>query len=181
MAFRQTGDHLGRDVSAWAATFDTSYRLTTDWWRPRIGVRVDMSSGGDSYNKTGTIHAFSPVYQSSSYLGEGKLLGDSNLVLIAPTLVLTPATPVRVAIEYDLVRRMSENDAFYASGLKAYAGTQNVKGYDVGTYGRINVDYSLTKMSGWSSRRRRCRPAMCCTVPAMDRANICCSASISNY
>jgi hypothetical protein len=148
MAFRQTGDHLGRNVSAWAATLDTSVRLTTAWWRPRVGLRLDMSSGGGSYAKTGPIEAFSPVYQSSNYLGEGKLLGDSNLMLIAPTLVLTPAKPIRVTMEYDLVRRMSQDDAFYASGLKPYAGTQNVKGYEVGTYGRINVDYALTRNVG---------------------------------
>jgi hypothetical protein len=148
MAFRQTGDHLGRDVSAWAATFDTSYQLTPQGWKPRIGLRVDLSSGGDSYAKTGTIHAFSPVYQSSSYLGEGKLLGDSNLMLISPTVSFTPLKPVKVSMEYDLVRRMSENDAFYASGLKPYAGTQNAKGYSVGTYGRVNVDWSVTRNIG---------------------------------
>jgi hypothetical protein len=148
MAFRQTGDHLGREVSAWGATFDTSYQLIPSGWKPRVGLRVDLASGGDSYAKTGTIHAFSPVYQSSSYLGEGKLLGDSNLALIAPTLGFTPLKPVKVTMEYDLVRRMSENDAFYASGLKPYAGTQSVKGYAVGTYGRINVDWAVTPNIG---------------------------------
>jgi hypothetical protein len=148
MAFRQTGDHLGRDVDAWGATFDTGYQLFSDGWKPRVGLRLDLASGGGSYDKTGTIHAFSPVYQSSSYLGEGKLLGDSNLMLISPTLSLTPLKPVKVSMEYDLVRRMNENDAFYASGLKPYAGTQNVKGYEVGTFGRINVDWAVTPNVG---------------------------------
>lgn len=148
MAFRQTGDHLGRDISAWGATFDTSYQLTSAGWRPRAGFRVDLSSGGDSYAKAGTIHGFSPVYQSSSYLGEGKLLGDSNLMLLAPTLSFTPLKSVKVSMEYDLVRRMAQNDAFYASGLKPYAGTQNVKGYTVGTYGRANIDWAVTPNVG---------------------------------
>ena len=148
MIFNQNGDHLGREIQAWAASFDTSYQLNPDGWKPRVGFRLDMSSGGGSYAKTGTIDAFSPVYQSSSYLGEGKLIGDSNLELLSPTFSFTPAKPVKISMEYDLVRRMSETDAFYASGLKPYAGTQNVPGHNVGTYGRINVDYALTRNIG---------------------------------
>ena len=146
MAYRQTGDHLGRSIEAWMASFDQNYALSTTGWKPRVGLRIDLASGGNAYNKTGTIHDFNPIYQGTSYLSEGHLIGYSNLVMISPNVSIAPLKTVRIDAEYDAVRKMDKNDAFYEFGQPPipYAGTQNIRSRDVGGYGRLVVNWNVT-------------------------------------
>ncbi len=145
MFFRQTGDHLGQQIDAWLASANQSIQLTKGGWRPRVGVKVDVASGGGSYSKVGTIHSFVATYSSIGLFGEGHLLGQTNLALIAPNIEFEPLEKVRVSAEYDLAERMDQHDAVYYATRKPYGGTQNVLGHYVGTYGKIVIDYKLTR------------------------------------
>jgi len=145
MGYRQTGTHIGRDVKAWMSSAAVNYLLTPKGIRPRIGFRIDLGSGGRGDQlKTGTVPGFDVVYQSTSYLSEGHLLGYTNLQLFSPTVAITPIKNVTINAEYDLVRRMSTHDAFYAQGNKPYAGTANVAGKTVGNYGRLIAEWEVT-------------------------------------
>jgi hypothetical protein len=146
MGYRQTGTHIGRDVKAWMSSGAINYLLTSKGIRPRIGFRVDLASGNhnDQLKTGGTIGGFDVVYQSTSYLSEGHLLGYTNLQLFSPTVAFTPIKGVTINAEYDLVRRMSTGDAFYAQGSKPYPGTANVAGKTVGNYGRLIAEWEVT-------------------------------------
>ena len=146
MGFRQTGDHIGRNVSAWMSSISSNVLLSPKGIRPRIGFRVDLASGGSGdIGKTGTVNGFDVVYQSTSYLSEGHLLGYTNLALFSPTIAFTPLKRVTINAEYDLIRRMNQHDAFYAQGSKPYPGTANVRGFTVGTYGRLVAEWEATR------------------------------------
>jgi hypothetical protein len=144
MGFRQTGEHMGRDVSAWMSSISGNVLLSPKGIRPRVGFRIDLASGGRTdQQRTGTVHGYDVVYQSTSYLSEGHLLGYTNLALFSPTVAFTPIKKVTVNAEYDLVRRMSQYDAFYAQGSKPYPGTAGVRGYTVGGYGRLIAEWQI--------------------------------------
>lgn len=146
MGFRQTGDHMGRNVSAWMSSISSNLLLSPNGMRPRVGFRVDLASGGaGDVSKTGTVQGFDVVYQSTSYLSEGHLLGYTNLALFSPTIAFTPLKNVTINAEYDWVRRLSQHDAFYAQGSKPYPGTANVLGYTVGGYGRLIAEWEATR------------------------------------
>lgn len=129
---RQNGTHGDRDLEAWGVFAVQSLALANDGWRPRLTSHVDLASGGGSY-EAGTVRSFHQLYASSSYLGEGRLLSLSNLVLVAPGLAVSPTPSSELAIECGFARRLSPHDAAYAGGMRAYPGTQDVGGRVIGT------------------------------------------------
>ena len=50
-----------------------------------------------------------------------------------------------ISIEYGFARRLTENDAAYAGGMRAYPGTQNVQGHEIGGLLRIAGNWSVTE------------------------------------
>lgn len=140
---RQTGTHGERDVEAWAVFAAQSLAVANDGWRPRLTSHVDLASGGGSY-EAGTVRNFHQLYASSSYLGEGRLLSLSNLLLVAPGLSVSPTPSSEFALECGFARRLSSHDAAYAGGMRAYPGTQAVAGRGIGTLLRAAWSWSAT-------------------------------------
>ncbi len=140
---RQTGTHGERDVDAWGVFAVQSLALANDGWRPRLTSHVDLASGGGSY-EDGTARSFHQLYASSGYLGEGRLLSLSNLLLVAPGLSLSPTPSSQLAVECGVARRLSTRDAAYAGGMRAYPGTQDVTGRGIGTLLRAAWSWSAT-------------------------------------
>ncbi len=140
----QSGDSSGQDVDAWGLFTIQSLALSDSGWKPRLTAHIDIASGGGAYG-SGTQKGFNPLYASSNYLGEGRFLSLSNLLLIAPGISLSPTPTTNLSIEYGLARRLAEDDAVYAGGMRAYTGTENVPGHEIGGLLRIAASWSATK------------------------------------
>jgi hypothetical protein len=140
----QGGRYLNRDVSAWGLFAVQSLELSGEGWKPRLTSRVDVASGGGTY-QGGTLRAFNQLYASSAYLGEGQFLGLSNLLMVSPGIALTPARDLTLAAELGLSRRLKENDAAYAGGMRAYSGTQNVPGRAIGSMFRLSGTWAASE------------------------------------
>lgn len=137
-AARQTGHTLGgRQIDGWGLFAVQSLSLSEHGWKPKLTSHVDIASGGGT-TPNNTLHNFHPLYASSSYLGEGQFLALSNLVLISPGLSLTPSPRTTLSFEYGIARRLDADDAVYAGGMRAYAGTEGLKGHDIGTLSRLS-------------------------------------------
>lgn len=141
-AAHQSGKSLGRDIDAWGVFTVQSYGLSRSGWKPRLTARFDAASGGGSYG-TGKVRAFNQLYASSSYLGEGQFLSLSNMVMAAPGVSFTPNARSSVSVEYGLARRLKEGDAAYAGGMRPYAGTQSLRGREVGSIVRVLASWSV--------------------------------------
>ncbi len=140
----QTGESIGRDVEAWGLFAVQSLVLSNKGWKPRLTSHIDLASGGGSYG-SGTVNRFNPLYSSSNYLGEGRFLSLSNLFQIAPGISVSPTPSTNISIEYGFARRLTENDAAYVGGMRAYPGTQNVQGHEIGSLLRIAGNWSVTE------------------------------------
>lgn len=143
--FRQTGDHAGREVDAWAASFIQNVVVYNKGVRVRVGGHIDLASGGNSFSTTGPVHSFNQLYASVSYFGQGLLLSQSNLLMFAPAIAVAPARNVTINMDYAFLRRQNENDAVYSGLMRPYAGTQNVPGRDVGTYARMVGSWAINR------------------------------------
>jgi len=146
---RQTGNHMGHEVNAWALFMVHSVLLSNDGWKPSFTAHIDAASGGGAFG-TNKLNGFNPLYASSSYLGEGQFLSLSNLLMIAPGISVTPTPLSNVSIEYGFARRRSEADAAYAGGMRAYARTQNVVGHEIGGLLRVGGSWSVSKHLTWA-------------------------------
>lgn len=140
-AARQTGAFDDREVEALGLFTSQSLALSSAGWLPRLTAHVDVASGGGTYG-TGPVHAFNPLYTSSSYLGEGRFLALSNLLLIAPGFAVSPTKGTTFSLEYGIARRLAEEDAVYFGGMRAGPGTQDVPGQDIGKLLRIGGKWS---------------------------------------
>jgi len=139
----QSGSYINRNVEAWSLFAVDSFTLSSSGWKPRLTSHIDIASGGGAYG-TDTIHSFNQLYASSNYLGDGQFLSLSNLLMIAPGLAVSPSPRTTLSMEYGFARRLNENDAVYAGGMRAYVGTQNVKGHEIGGLLRINGTLSAS-------------------------------------
>lgn len=132
---RQGGRYMNRDVSAWGVFAVQSLALPDYGWKPRLTSRIDVASGGGYQG--GTLRGFNQLYASSAYLGEGQFLSLSNLLMVSPGLAFSPAPNTTLAVEYGFARRLREDDAAYAGGMRAYTGTQNMPGRELGGLFRL--------------------------------------------
>ncbi|MET1079675.1 MAG: alginate export family protein [Pseudomonas sp.] len=139
---QQRGRYGDRDIDAWGLFSVHSLALSDRGWQPRLTAHVDLASGG-AYG-SGTHRGFNPLYASSNYLGEGGFLSLSNLLMVAPGLALSPTSSTQLAVEYGFARRLDEDDAVYAGGMRAYAGTQAVQGRGVGGLGRVAATWTAS-------------------------------------
>jgi len=109
----------------------------------RLLVRLDAASGGGSYGQ-GEFRSFNPLHPSSNYLGEGRFLATSNLLLITPGIAFSPAPGHQLSVEYGYARRLAQDDAAYAGGMRPYPGTQSVRGHDIGGLLRVSGVWTPT-------------------------------------
>jgi hypothetical protein len=137
----QRGRHQERAVDAWGLFAVQSLALSHTGWRPRLGLRFDLASGGAA--ATGTLAEFHPLYASSAYLGEGQFLGLANLVMLAPGLTISPTPRTALAVEYGLARRFARDEAVRAGGMRTYAHTHDVDGGDIGGLLRVTATRSV--------------------------------------
>ncbi|MBJ7310917.1 alginate export family protein [Rugamonas sp. CCM 8940] len=139
----QSGRSVERDVDAWGLFAVHSLALSGGAWKPSLTAHVDIASGGASAG--GGSRGFNQLYASSNYLGEGQFLSLANLLMIAPGISFTPTPASKLAVEYGFARRLSESDAAYAGGMRAYAGTQKVSGRRIGGLLRIVGNWSVSE------------------------------------
>jgi hypothetical protein len=140
---RQTGQYTDRQIGAWGLFAVQSLTLSDEWWKPRLTAHIDIASGG-GVDETGRVKGFSQLYASSNYLGDARFLSTSNLCLFAPGLSASPTPTSNLSIEYGFARRLVENDAVYAGGMRAYQGTQEVPGHEIGGLLRFAAAWSAT-------------------------------------
>ncbi len=140
----QSGEYGDRDIDAWGLFAVQSLMLSDKGWKPRLTSHIDVASGGGSYG-TGTLGGFNQLYASSNYLGDGRLLSTSNLLLVAPGISFMPTPATNLAIEYGFARRLMEHVAVYGGGMRAYPGTQDVPGHEIGGLLRIAGTWSASE------------------------------------
>lgn len=142
---RQQGRTLdGRDIDAWGAFAVQSVSLSERGWKPRLTSHIDIASGGGT-RSAGVLRNFHPLYASSNYLGEGRFLALSNLVFVAPGISMAPNDRTSFSFEYGFARRLDARDAVYAGGMRAYAGTEDVPGRNIGALARFSGTWSASR------------------------------------
>lgn len=146
-AAHQFGRHGDQGVQAWALFAGYDVRLSDASWDPRATLGLDVASGGNA-DAGAELRTFHPLYSSSSYLGEGRLLALANLVRIAPGVSVSPTPRTRVSLEYGWAWRFAPDDAAYGGGFRAYPGTAGLRDHEIGQLVRLESRWNGDV--GWS-------------------------------
>lgn len=155
-ALGQGGSFAGRDIDAKAVFTNLGYLLDKGALHPRIGVHVDLTSGGGAYG-TGPLRNFNYFYAPAPYFSWGVFFGPTNLKTFAPNFRITPGKRVSLTTEVEWLRRSNEFDAVYNNQGNAYGGTQRVRGKDVGALLRADLSWEIGKHLTGSLRAEHLR------------------------
>ena len=136
----QTG-HLGAaSISAFAIFTSTGYTFDHAM-QPRIGVRFDATSGGQS---GGRVRDYYPMLYANLHFSENPFLAPTNLYDAGINFEFNPWPTVRI-IAYDLAYfRYSTSDAMYQPSGVAYAGSARVSGRYIGQQPAIKGAWAIT-------------------------------------
>ncbi len=107
----QVGTLAAQNVVAWAAHADAGWTIKAPW-KPRLGLRIDILSGGSG---NGTVHTFNALYPNYAYSTEATIEAPANLTQIGATLGLHPTDTITVNYTLEGLWRYSVHDAFYAA------------------------------------------------------------------
>jgi hypothetical protein len=108
----QRGSIGADDIRAWYVNTDNGWTLREWPGTPRVGTRFSIGSG-DQRLGDGTIGTFSPLFATTAYSGLSGLLGPSNSINLAPSVMLRLRDSVMLTAGTSVFWRQSLSDGIY--------------------------------------------------------------------
>jgi hypothetical protein len=99
-------------IRAWTFASDTGLTLREAVWRPRFGLKADVTSG-DRDPSAPTLQSFNPLFPKGAYFGENQLIGPVNHIDLHPSVDLHPVQGVTLTPSWDFFWRESTKDGVY--------------------------------------------------------------------
>lgn len=130
-ALYQLGDVEGKNISAWTASINTSYKFRALKLYPEIGIKTELISG-DLHKGDNKVQTFNPMFPKGAYFGLAALIGPSNLTDIHPYLNLKLNKKIDLSVDYDIFWRFSTADGIYAVNMSPIYGDAGSKKKHIG-------------------------------------------------
>jgi len=140
----QLGRFGNGDIRAWGLASDTGWVVDALPWKPRIGLKADVSSGdhNPSSEKLGTLN---PLFPKGSYFSEAALLGPMNFIDIDPALTFYPVSNITFSVNWDFFWRQSTRDGIYGNALNLIKTGQTSDARYVGSQISFMADWRLQR------------------------------------
>ena len=139
----QYGRFGDRDIDAFAVSSDTGWTFAALWASPRLGLRGDIVSGGNSRG-TGALGTFYPLFPKNNYFTEANIQTPMNVIDVYPALQIQPRRDLAFSAGVEWAWRENIHDSFYQPpGLPVVAGDANNRRY-LGTSSTAQVEWYAT-------------------------------------
>ncbi len=106
----QFGAFAERDLAAWTLASDTGWRIGDSDRSPRLGLRANVASGGQS---EGRLETFNALFPNNSYFSEAAIVAPANLIDVNPELTLAPIDGLEIDLLWDFLWRYDKSDDIY--------------------------------------------------------------------
>src|SRR5579864_267225 len=138
----QFGTFNGQQIVAGATAQELAWNWEKAALRPRIGVKLDIVSGGSTTGQT--LHTFDALFPNPVYSGRNALLGPANLTDFGPTLRLTVSQRATITLDSPSYWRSSTHDGLYSfAGIPVRRGDLSSARY-VGMQPGMQVEYHFS-------------------------------------
>lgn len=142
-AMGQVG-HVGPSaIRAWALGARLGYTLGMTVWTPRLGVQADAASG-DRRAGDRVLGTFNPLFPNGYYFNLAGFTGYANLLHLKPSVTVSPAPGLAVAVAAGLQWRMTTADGVYVQSADAVPRTAGYGGGWTGLDVQLRGDYRFT-------------------------------------
>jgi Alginate export len=142
-ALFQAGEFRSDAIRAWAFATETTFRITTRGWRPRVNLRADIASG-DRDAADPKLQSFNPLFPGNAYSGAVGLFGPTNLTDLTPALTVSPRPALTIGFEAPSYWRTSTGDGVYATDLRLLLRPDAGRGRYVGTNPGVLIVWQAT-------------------------------------
>jgi hypothetical protein len=148
-AVGQFGTFGSADIRAWTVASDTGFTWRSARWKPRLGLKANVTSG-DDHLSDGELGTFNALYPRGAYFNELALVGPYNHTDLSPSVSFQPADGITITAQANFFWRTSDDDAVYNnSGAIARAPGDSDARY-VGTVLQGQVDWQVNDFMAWS-------------------------------
>jgi Alginate export len=121
----QFGHFGNRQISAFALASDTGFTIESAWGKPRLAVKADVISGGNSRGN-GTLGTFYPLFPKNNYFTEASIETPMNVMHVNPYVQIQPRANLAFLAGIDILWRQNTNDSFYQPpGVPIVPGNAN--------------------------------------------------------
>ena len=139
----QFGRFGARPISAFALFSDTGYTIASAWGEPRLAMKADVVSGGDSRG-TGALGTFYPLFPKNNYFNEANIQTPMNYMDIYPYAEIQPRRDLAFMGGVDILWRQNVRDSFYQPpGVPVVPGNANDKRF-LGEALNFQVEWQAT-------------------------------------
>ena len=139
----QRGSQAGHPASGFGVFTNTGYNLHDLPMQPRIGLHLDVGSGGRG--RDGTVHTFEPLNFSALYFTEAPVLAPMNLYDAGMGLSAGVTPSIRVQAIVSAFWRVAQNDSVYNFLAAPYARTNRVRGTFVGLQPALRAAWAIDR------------------------------------
>src|SRR6185503_2353921 len=100
---------LTGDIQAWTAASDVGFTFEHAPFKPRLGLKANITSGDDNPNNA-DLQTFNPLFPRGAYFGEPALIGPANHIDVHPQLDLALRRNVTLTLDWDCFWRENMHD-----------------------------------------------------------------------
>jgi hypothetical protein len=139
----QFGKFGDDDIRAWTVASDTGFTFARTPWKPRLGLKANITSGDDDPNdhRLGTFNALFP---RGAYFNELALIGPFNHTDLSPSLTLRPAALLTFTTSANFFWRTETHDAVYNNGGGIARAPGDSSARYVGSALQTQLDWQVT-------------------------------------
>jgi hypothetical protein len=139
----QYGRFGDRDIDAFAVFSETGWTFASLWASPRLGLKADIASGGDSRG-AGSLGTFYPLFPKNNYFTEANIQTPMNYIDAYPSLHIQPRRDLAFVAGVEWLWRENTHDSFYQPpGLPLLPGNANDRRY-LGTSSTVQAEWYAT-------------------------------------
>ena len=144
----QWGSFGSEDIRAWTVASDDGYTLNDVRFRPRLGLRADVTSG-DSTGRT--LRTFNPLFPKGSYFGEIALIGPANHFDLHPSVAFKVTKNWTITPEGVFFWRQSLDDGIYRPPMILIRSAGTSRSRYVGAQPSVQAEWQINRHFTWAA------------------------------
>lgn len=135
-------------IRAWSVASDNGYSLDDVRFRPRLGLKADVTSG-DRDQSNLNLQTFNALFPKGAYFGEIALVGPSNHIDLHPSIDLRITETLTLTMDSVFFWRESLQDGIYGNAINVLRSGRASRARFVGSQPSLQAEWQINRHVTW--------------------------------